>query len=136
MVKFLYSPSPDLSFVSPPNDVDRARFFNPSSASSSVSASVVSGQFRVDCLIFPQPAPMNFDAVSPLCFQSIHFFFDFLPPPLKLGGFVPFCNLLIIAIFCCSYNDDILYYLCDTITYKTSTSDIWSLHDHFVKVYI
>ena len=51
------------------------------------------------------------------------------------GGVVPFLNLLILAIVQCSFNGDILYYLCATLTYTTFTSDIWSPHYRFLKVY-
>ena len=96
---------------------------------------LVYGQFRVDLLIFPRATPNPFDAVYPHCVRLIRFFFTFLPPMPTPGGVVPFCNLLIIAIARCSYTDDILYYLCATVTYTTFTSDIWSLYDLFAKVY-
>ena len=50
-------------------------------------------------------------------------------------GVVKFYKLLILAIIRCPYTGDIIYYLCDTITYTTSTSATWYLHDHFVEVY-
>ena len=137
MEKSLNSPSSDLSFLPPSKDGDQASFLTPSAAASAVSASVVSGRCHVDIRIFPQAATMNVNAVSPHCFQSIHYFYAFLPPSPTPGGggVVPFCNLLIFAIVCCPYTGDIIYDLCDTITYTTSTSATWSLHDQFVKVY-
>ena len=95
---------------------------------------LVYGQCRVDLLIFPRAAPTPLDDVYPRCVRSIRFFFTFLPPLPTPGGFAPFCNLLILAIAHCSYTDNILYYLCATVTYTTFTSAIWSPHDLFAKV--
>ena len=96
---------------------------------------LVYGQCRVDILIFPRAAPTPLYAVYPHCVWSMYFFFTFLLPLPTPGGFVPFCNILIIAIAHYSYADDILYYLCDTVTYTTFTSAIFSTHDLFAKVH-
>ena len=55
--------------------------------------------------------------------------------PIYAGGFIPFCNLLILAIALYSYTGDILYYLCANVTYKTFTHAICSPHERFAKVY-
>ena len=95
---------------------------------------LISGQCCIDCLIFPQAATTPFHALSHRCFRSIHLFLTFLLPPPTSGGFVHLFNLLVISVSCCSYNDNILHYLCATVTYTTLTGTIWYLHDCFAKV--
>ena len=125
MVKQLYSPLSDLSFARPSDDEYQAWLFIASSDASAISSSVVSGRCRVDCLIVPLSSPMPLYAVSPPWFWSIHFLFTFLPQLPIPGGVVPFCNLLIFAIFLRSYTGDILYYLCATVTYRNFTGSVW-----------
>ena len=72
--------------------------------------------YPLQCPYMPYPPPW---------FLSIHFLFTFLPQLPIPGGVVPFCNLLIFAIFLRSYTGDILYYLCATVTYRNFTGSVW-----------
>ena len=47
------------------------------------------------------------------------------------GGVVPFCNILILSIAPCYYNNNILYYLCTTVKYTTFNSAVWSCITNF-----
>ena len=130
MVKRLYTSFLARCFIPPSDDGYQACFLNPSA-----SASAVYGRCHDDRLILPQNAPTPFDAIPPRYFWSIHFLFIFLLLPPTPGGFLPLFNLLILAIDQCSYTGNILYYLSDTVTYKTLTSVVWSRHERFAKVY-
>ena len=107
-------------FHNPTEGGDQAHFLTPSYDASIVSASVLSRWCCIDLIIVPWAAPTTFDVYLP-------------PTTINTGGggFVPFCNLLILAIAICSDTGNILYYLCDNVTYKTFASAVWSLHDRF-----
>ena len=136
MVKRLYSPSSSLSFTPPSDNGGQACILTTLAIASALSASVVSGQCRDYFLIVPQAATTHLDAITPRWFWSVYFFFTLLPPPLTPGGgVVHLFNVLVLAIILCSFTDNLLYYLCDTVTYTTLTTAVWSLHDRIIKVY-